>query len=136
MNGGRTGTAAAGAATVGVVGFAWTEELDGTVLFWLVKVELLAVVDKLDGVELLTIVLVVLSAGCSSPFELQPARPAASIAATTAPIIALMPHPPLRMDLSLRLKAQPTNAPGNTSSRATRTTPDDNRRSHIRHRDR
>lgn len=68
-------------------------ELDGTPLLWLVKVELRAVVDELDGVELLTVVLVVLSAGCSSPLELQPASPAASNTAATALIIAFMPHP-------------------------------------------
>ncbi|KZO58403.1 hypothetical protein A2U19_11845 [Dietzia maris] len=68
-------------------------ELNGTLLLWLAKVELLAVVDELDGVELLTAVLVVLSADCSSPLEPQPASPAASAAAATAPIIAFMPHP-------------------------------------------
>lgn len=83
-------------------------ELDGTLLLWLVKVELLVVVDELDGVELLTVVLVMLSAGRSSPLEPQPASPAANTAAATALIIAFMPHPPLRMGLSLRLRAQPT----------------------------
>lgn len=57
------------------------------------KVELLVLVDELDGVELLTVVLVVLSAGCSSPLEPQPASPAASAAAATELMIAFMPHP-------------------------------------------
>lgn len=87
-------------------------ELDGTLLLWLVKVELLAIVDELSGVELLTVVLVVLSAGCSSPLEPQPASPAASNTDATALIVAFMPHPPLRMDLSLRLSVQPTTSPG------------------------
>ncbi|AWH96941.1 hypothetical protein [Dietzia psychralcaliphila] len=87
-------------------------ELDGTLLLWLVEVELLVVDDELDGVELLTVVPVVLSAGGSSPFELQAARPAASTAAATALIIAFMPHPPLRMGLSLRLSAQPAISSG------------------------
>lgn len=82
-------------------------ELDGTLLLWLVKVGLLVVVDELDGVELLTVVLVALSAGCFSPLELQPASPAASNNDATALIIAFMPHPPLRMGLSLRLRALP-----------------------------
>ena len=68
-------------------------EFNGTPLLGLVKVELLVVVDELDDVELLTAVLVVLSAGCSSPLEPQPASPAASAAAATALIIAFMPHP-------------------------------------------
>lgn len=92
--------------------------LDGTLLLWLVKVELLVVVDELDGVELLTVVLLVRSAGCSSPLELQPASPAASNTDATALIVAFMPHPPLRMDLSLRLSAQPTTSLGKVSSKA------------------
>ena len=74
-------------------------------MLWLVKVELLVVVDELDGVELLTVVLVVLSPGGSPPLELQPASPAASNNDATALIIAFMPHPRLRMDLSLRQSA-------------------------------
>lgn len=81
-------------------------EVGGALLLWLVKVELLVVVDELDGVELLIVELVVLSAGCSLPLELQPASPAASNTDATALIIAFMPHPPLRMGLSLRLSAK------------------------------
>lgn len=117
MNGGRTGAAAAGAAAW-VVGFAWAVELGGVLVLWLVKDELVVVVDELDGVELLAVVLVVLSAGCSSTLELQPASPAASTIAATALVIAFMPHPRLRMDLSLRQWAQPTAPPSKVSSKA------------------
>ena len=66
-------------------------EVGGALLLWLVKVELLVVVDELDGVELLTVVLVVLSAGGPPPLELQPASPAASNNDATALIIGVFP---------------------------------------------
>ena len=75
----------------------------GGALVGLVKVELLVVVDELDGVELLTVDPIVLSAGCSPSLELQPDSPATSNAAATALVVAFIPHPPLRMGLSLRL---------------------------------
>ena len=57
------------------------------------KVKLLVVDDELDGVELLTVVLVVLSAGCSPPLWLQPASPTASNSDAAALIITFMPTP-------------------------------------------